>query len=149
MTLHLYNTLTRQKEEFQSLEPDKVRMYTCGPTVYRYPHIGNMRTFLFADLARRALEYHGYQVTQVTNITDVGHMADETGLDIEVGEDKMEAAARAERKTPAQIAEFYTQVFLDDLDAMNIQRAHHYPRATDHIPHMLDLVQRLFDKGVA
>jgi cysteinyl-tRNA synthetase len=147
--LHCYNTLTRQKEAFESIDPGKVRMYTCGPTVYRHPHIGNMRTFLFADLIRRSLEYNGYQVTQVTNITDVGHMADETGLDIQAGEDKMEAASRAERKTPEQIADFYTQVFLDDLAAMNIQPAHHYPKATEHVPHMIDLTQRLVNRGMA
>lgn len=149
MTLQFYNTLTRQQADFESIEPGKVRMYTCGPTVYRYPHIGNMRTFLFADLIRRVLEYNGYEVTQAMNITDVGHMADETGLDIEEGEDKVEAAARKERKTPAQIADYYTQVFMDDLRAMNIQPAHHYPRATEFIPHMVALNERLVENGMA
>ena len=149
MDTKFYNSMTRQKEDFRSLTPGKVGMYTCGPTVYRYPHIGNLRTFLFADLVRRVLEYNDYEVTQVSNITDVGHMADEAGLDIEAGEDKMEAAARKEKKSPDQIAQFYTEVYLVDLDAMNIQRAQHYPKATEHVPHMIELTERLIENGMA
>lgn len=149
MEILLFNTLTRAKEKFEPLAPGVAQMYTCGPTVYRYVHIGNLRTWLMADLVRRLLEYAGYRVTQVMNITDVGHMAEDDSLTITPGEDKVEAAAAAERKTPAEIAQFYTEDFLDSLSAMNIQSAAHYPKATDHIPHMLALIEELERKGLA
>ena len=149
MDIYFYNTLTRAKDKFESLKPGEVKMYTCGPTVYRYVHIGNLRTWLMADLVRRVLEYNGYSVTQIMNITDVGHMAEDDSLTITPGEDKVLAAAAAEKKTPAEIAAFYTADFKESLAAMNIQPAQHYPAATDHINQMLSLVEELESKGLA
>jgi len=144
--LQLYNTLTRQKEEFKPIKDDHVRQYDCGPTVYMYPHIGNMWRYVMSDVLRRALEYNGYKVRQVMNITDVGHLTDED-LAADTGEDKVEAAARREKKTPQEIAEFYTQAFLKDLDSLNIQLPHFMPKATEHIPEMIALIQRLEERG--
>jgi len=149
MDIYLYNTLTRRKEKFEPLTPGEVKMYSCGPTVYRYVHIGNLRTFLMADLVRRVLEYAGYGVTQLMNITDVGHMAEDDSLTITPGEDKVLAAAAAERKSPQEIAEFYTADFLDALRQMNIRPAHVYPKATEHIPQMLTLIEKLVASGLA
>ncbi|HLE28425.1 MAG TPA: cysteine--tRNA ligase [Anaerolineales bacterium] len=149
MDIYFYNTLTRRKEKFEPLTPGEVKMYSCGPTVYRYVHIGNLRTFLMADLVRRVLEYHGYRVTQLMNITDVGHMAEDDSLTITPGEDKVLAAAAAEKKTPRGIADFYTADFLDCVRQMNIQPAHVYPKATEHIPQMLTLIEQLETKGLA
>lgn len=140
------NSLTRNLEEFHPLEPGKVRMYNCGPTVYSHVHIGNFRSFLFADVLRRFLEFRGFEVTQVMNITDVGHLTQD---DIEQGEDKMLVAAQRERKTPWEIAEFYMNEFFEYVDLLNMRRAHRYPRATDHIPEMLELIRRLIDSGFA
>src|SRR5918911_4206993 len=105
-------------------------MYTCGPTVYRYAHIGNLRTFLLSDLVRRALEFEGFEVTQVVNITDVGHMTDDTS---DAGRDRMDLAVADEGLSPAEIAKKYTDAFLEDAAAIGLKRAHGYPRATDHI----------------
>jgi cysteinyl-tRNA synthetase len=149
MDIYFYNTLTRSKEKFAPLTPGEVKMYCCGPTVYRYVHIGNLRTFLLADLVRRVLAYHGYNVTQLMNITDVGHMAEDDSLTITPGEDKVLAAALAERKTPQEIAAFYTADFLDAVREMNLLPAHRYPRATEHIPHMLALIAQLVANGLA
>ncbi|HXG41138.1 MAG TPA: cysteine--tRNA ligase [Dehalococcoidia bacterium] len=146
MSLRLYNTLTRRTEEFRPLEPGRVRMYSCGPTVYRYAHIGNLRTYLMADWLRRVLEALGYEVVHVKNITDVGHMRQEQ---LERGEDKVIAAALAEGKTPQQIAQFYTEAFLRDEALLNILPAHHLPRASEHVSDMVSLVQRLLEKGHA
>jgi len=121
-------------------------MYDCGPTVYMYPHIGNMWRYVMSDLLRRTLEYNGYRVKQVMNITDVGHLTDED-LAADTGEDKIETAARREKKTPEEIAEFYTRAFLRDLDALNIQRPSVMPKATEHIPEMIALIKRLEEKG--
>ncbi len=146
MTLFLHNTLTRTKEAFVPLGPGKVRMYNCGPTVYSAAHIGNFRAFLFADVLRRWLESSGLAVTQVMNITDVGHARDD---DPDFGEDKLETAARKERLDPWKIAEKYTALFMADLDALGIQRAHHYPRATQYIPQMIAIIERLVADGHA
>ena len=142
MALALYNTLTRRKEEFTPLAPGKVRMYNCGPTVYMFAHIGNFRAFMLADLLRRYFEYRGLEVDQVMNITDVGHL---TG-DADEGEDKLEKAARQEKKDPWQIAEFYTQAFFEDIDALGIRRATAYPRATGHVADMIETVRTLIAK---
>src|SRR5437588_5602763 len=115
--MRIYNTLTRSIEEIAPIEPGKIKMYSCGPTVYRFIHIGNLRTFTMADWIRRAFEYRGFEVLHVKNITDVGHMR----LDVvDQGEDKMIAQARKEGKTSAQIAQFYTDAFHEDEAALNI-----------------------------
>ena len=145
MALTFYNTLTNRKEEFAPVEPGTVRMYNCGPTVYMFPHIGNFRAFMLADLLRRYFEYKGLEVTQVMNITDVGHLTD----DADEGEDKLEEAARKEKKDPWQIAAFYTDAFFEDIDALNIRRATHYPRATEHVEEMIETVKRLLENGHA
>ncbi|MBI5071893.1 cysteine--tRNA ligase [Candidatus Falkowbacteria bacterium] len=146
----LYNSLTKQKENFKSLAEEKnkkklVTMYTCGPTVYDYVHIGNLRSFLVADLLRRFLEFKGYKVKHVMNITDVGHMV----ADAETGEDKMEAAARREKKDPWQIAEFFTKAFFADIKRMNFLKADKYPKATDHIKEMIKIILKLIKNGYA
>ena len=145
MSLALYNTLHHRLEKFQSIKKKKVTIYNCGPTVYSYAHIGNLRAFIFADLLRRYLEYSGYQVKQVINITDVGHMIG----DLDVGQDKMENAAQKEKKTPQQIARFYEHAFFQDLVKLNIQPAWKYPRATEHIPEMIKIVKKLLKRGYA
>lgn len=148
--LKLYNSLTKQKEIFQSLSEEKnkkklVTMYTCGPTVYDYVHIGNLRSFLIADLLRRFLEFKGYKVKQVMNITDVGHMTS----DAEAGEDKMETAARREKKDPWQIAEFFAKAFFADAKKMNFLKAWKYPKATDHVKEMIKIIEKLIKNGYA
>lgn len=149
MDIFFYNTLTRSKDKFEPLTPGQVKMYTCGPTVYRYVHIGNLRTWLMSDLIRRVLEYNGYHVSQIMNITDVGHMAEDDSLTVTPGEDKVLSAAAAEKKTPEEIAAFYTADFLEALGEMNIQRAERYPKATEHIPQMLALIEKLEANGLA
>ena len=144
--LAVTNTLTRAKEPLRPRTPGTVAMYTCGPTVYRYAHIGNLRTFLLADLVRRALEAHGTRVRQVQNITDVGHMVDER---FDRGEDRMLVSARLEDKSPAEIADHYTEAFLADAAALNLRPAAAYPRASDYVPQMQELVARLLEGGHA
>ena len=144
--LRLYNTLTRRVEEVKPLEPGVIKMYTCGPTVYRDAHIGNLRAYLMADWIRRAFEYQGLSVTTIKNITDVGHMRQE---ELERGEDKVVAAALAEGKTAQEIAEFYTERFLDDEAKLNIKRPDKLPRATDHITEMVEIIEKLVRKGLA
>ena len=146
MTLRLRNTLTRRVEPVTPLQPGRVGMYSCGPTVYRYAHIGNLRTFLLADFIRRALLYHGLDVFHVQNITDVGHMRDER---FDRGEDRMLVAAGLENKTPAEIADAYEAAFHADEALLNILPANAFPRATDHIGDMLDIAERLVDSGHA
>ncbi|MGZ6392137.1 MAG: hypothetical protein ACXWQZ_23105, partial [Ktedonobacterales bacterium] len=142
----LFNTLTRSVEAIEPLEPGHVRMYSCGPTVYRFIHIGNLRTFTMADWIRRTLAYHGLRVTHIKNITDVGHMRQER---LDRGEDKLIAQARAEGKSPWEIAAFYTDAFMSDEAKLHILPAHIFPRATDHIPEMIALTQRLLQRGYA
>ncbi|OGO46251.1 MAG: cysteine--tRNA ligase [Chloroflexi bacterium RBG_16_64_32] len=144
--LTLYNTLSRAKERFTPLEPGRVRMYTCGPTVYRYAHIGNLRSYLAADWLRRLLKASGHNVTHVKNITDVGHMRQEM---LERGEDKVVAAALAEGKTPAEIAGFYTEAFMEDERRLNVLPAHIFPRATEAVDDMVEMTRTLVDKGFA
>lgn len=141
--MKLYNTLTRKKEEFAPLDGKTVRMYSCGPTVYNFAHIGNMRTYIFMDILRRTLRYEGYKVKGVMNITDVGHLLS----DADEGEDKMEKAAKEQRKSPYEIADFYTKVFFDDLKKLNIGKPELTPKATEHIEEMLDFVYTLCEKG--
>ncbi len=145
MPLKLYNTYSHKKELFEPLNPSQVTMYNCGPTVYDFVHIGNLSTYLMADLVRRYLEYKGYKVKQIMNITDVGHLVS----DGDSGEDKMLKGAKREGKTPQEIAEFYTQAFYKDIEKMNIEKAYEYPRATKHIPEMIVLIKKLLEKNIA
>jgi cysteinyl-tRNA synthetase len=149
MGLVLHNTLTRRKEPFAPIAPPRVRMYNCGPTVYGRAHIGNFRAFLFADVLRRWLELRGYAVTQVMNITDVGHVRDDDPDSTDAAQDKMVAASRKEQLDPWKIADKYTALFFADLDALGVRRAHHYPRATQYIPQMLAIIERLIATGHA
>lgn len=142
MDVHVYNTMSRSVELFRPIQPGKVGLYTCGPTVYNYAHIGNLRTFLFEDLLKRTLTYAGYFVTHVMNITDVGHL---TG-DGDEGEDKIEKMAHKTGQTVWEIADFYTKAFFKDYDALNIIRPAVVCKATDHIVDMIALIQRL-EKG--
>lgn len=144
--LTLFNTLTRRREPFAPIEPGIAKIYSCGPTVYRYIHIGNLRTFLMADWLRRVLLYRDFEVQYVKNITDVGHMRVER---LDQGEDKLLAQARKEGKSALDIAAFYTAAFHDDEARMNILPAHVFPRATEHIPEMIAIVQGLEQRGLA
>ena len=145
MAIYLYNTLTRDKREFQPLEDNTVRIYSCGPTVYSYAHIGNFRTYVFMDTLRRMLQYNGYKLKHVMNITDVGHLES----DADEGEDKMEKAAKKENKNPYEIADYYSKIFFRDMDRLNIQMPEIIAKATDHIPEMLEFVQDLMKNGYA
>jgi len=146
--LFLRNTLTRKKEKFEPFNPPKVGMYTCGPTVYYYPQIGNWRTFIFEDILRRVLEYNGYQVTHVMNITDVGHLTGDNLGDADLGEDRMEMAAKKEGKTAWDIANFYIKDFIESREKLNILDPAFFVRATDHIEEQVGLIKRLEAKGL-
>ena len=141
--LKLFNTLTRKKEIFKPLKDKIVKLYTCGPTVYDYAHIGNFRTFVCEDILRRVLEYNGYKVIHVMNITDVGHLVS----DADTGEDKIQLSARKRRKTAWEIAEFFTRAFFEDAEKLNLLKAHFYPRATQHIKEMIEWIKKLEAKG--
>ncbi|OGZ08186.1 MAG: cysteine--tRNA ligase [Candidatus Lloydbacteria bacterium RIFCSPLOWO2_01_FULL_50_20] len=152
MGLRLYNTQTRQTEEFtppprlrasDGLAPYEVKMYNCGPTVYNYAHIGNLRAYVFADILRRTLEMEGYSVKQIVNITDVGHLVS----DNDEGEDKIEEGARREGKSTEEIIGLYSQAFYDDLKALNVLPATKYPRATQYIDEQKALIETLDKKG--
>lgn len=143
MQLYLYNTLTRKKEAFKPIEDKKVGLYTCGPTVYNFAHIGNLRTFIFEDILKRALLYNGYRVKHIMNITDVGHL---TG-DRDMGEDKMEKGAQREGKTAWEIAESYTRAFKQDMTHLNIMEPSLWCKATDSIPEQIELIKTLEEKG--
>ena len=168
MDIRFYNTLTNSTEVFQPVESDCVRMYSCGPTVYDFAHIGNFRSFLFADVIRRTLEFFGYAVHHVMNITDVGHMTDDGAAD-GAGEDKMQAAARRMKEDkksgrvpdgavlnpddPYQIAKYYTDAFLADARTLGVKVAFEYPQnvlhATQHIDTMLEMIGQLVERGHA
>lgn len=143
--MRIYNTLTRQKEELATVEPGRVKIYTCGPTVYMYAHVGNFRAYVFSDTLRRALEYLGYGVEHVMNITDVGHLT----TDDDLGEDKLDRQARAMGRTPLEIARFYEEAFWKDTARLNILRPSIVCRATEHIPEMIELVRRIEANGFA
>jgi cysteinyl-tRNA synthetase len=146
VTLRIRNTLTRSVEPVEPLEPGRVRMYTCGPTVYRFAHVGNLRSNLLADLIRRVLVYHGFEVFHVKNITDVGHLRED---EFDRGEDRMLVQAGLEHKTTAEIADAYEAAFHADEALVNILPAHVFPRATDHITEMVELAEALEDRGLA
>ena len=141
--LKLFNTLSRTKEEFVPIEPGKVRMYSCGPTVYNFMHIGNLRTFFFEDILVRVLKYNGYEVKYIMNITDVGHLVS----DSDEGDDKMEKSAKQLGKSVWDIAQFYTDAFLNDIKRMNILPPDKYTKATDYIRQQIDMVKCLEEKG--
>ena len=143
MSIKIFNTLTRKKEDFKPLNEKEIRMYSCGPTVYYFAHIGNLRAYLFMDNLRRVLKYNGYNLKHVMNITDVGHLVS----DADEGEDKMMKAARRENKNPYEIAEFYTNAFLADIDKLNIDRPEIIAKATEHIDIMEEYVKKIIENG--
>jgi len=141
--LKLYNTLTKNKEMFKPIKNKKVGIYTCGPTVYGYAHIGNLRTYIFADILKKYLKYEGYKVKHVMNITDVGHLTS----DGDTGEDKIKKEARLEHKSAWDIANFYTHVFFEDSEALNIEKPDIISKATDYIKDQIEFIQKLEKKG--
>jgi len=141
--IKLYNTLTRKKEIFKPINPEEVRVYSCGPTVYWYQHIGNLRTYIFSDLLRRVLLFNGYKVKQVINVTDVGHLTSNA----DEGEDKMEKAVAKEGKTAQEIADYYLKVFREDFKKLNILEPSIWCKATDHIKEQIELIKTLEKKG--
>lgn len=143
MTLHLYNSLGRSLQEFHPIDPPEVGLYACGPTVYNYAHIGNLRTYIFEDILRRVLKYSGYTVHHIMNVTDVGHLTD----DADQGEDKMEVSAREKKMSVWEVADFYTEAFFKDTDRLNIERPEVVCRATDHIQDMIELIKRIEKNG--
>ncbi len=145
MQIKFYNTLTRKKEEFTPISKDIVTMYSCGPTVYKDATIGNMRTNIFMDTLRRTLKYNGYKLKHVMNITDVGHLVS----DADEGEDKMIKSAKEQGKTPLEIAEYYTNLFMKDLERLNIDLPEIICKATDNIKEMIEYVQKLIENGYA
>jgi len=145
MELYFYNTLTREKEKFIPIDKTEVKIYSCGPTVYKDATIGNMRTNIFQDVLRRVLKYNGYKLKHVMNITDVGHLVS----DGDEGEDKMLKSAREENKTPLEIAEHYTKLFFYDLERLNIETPEIVCKATEHIEEMLEYVKKLMENGYA
>ena len=145
MNLTFYNTLTHKKEEFKPIDEKLVKMYSCGPTVYSYAHIGNFRTYIFMDTLRRVLKYNGYKLKHVMNITDVGHLES----DADEGEDKMEKAARKENKNPYEIANYYMNIFLEDMEKLHIDRPEIITKATDNIPQMIEYVKDIIKNGYA
>ena len=143
--IRLYNTLTRKKEEFIPIQKGIVKIYSCGPTVYNYAHIGNMRAYILMDTLRKVLEYNGYKVEQVMNITDVGHMTS----DADSGEDKMEKSARIMNMSVYEIAEKFTKLFMNDIKSLNVKLPEHVVKATEHIKEMEEYVKELVDRGYA
>ncbi len=144
-TIDLYNTLTRSVEPVKTHEPGKLTMYTCGPTVYHYAHIGNLRTYIMEDVLQKLFELDGYKVKRAMNITDVGHLTS----DADTGEDKMLEGAKREGKTAMEIAKFYTDAFFSDCEKLNIKKPETVVPATSCIPEFIELIQKLFDKGYA
>jgi cysteinyl-tRNA synthetase len=140
--LRLFNSLTRQLEEFEPIHDGEARVYTCGPTVYNYQHIGNMRAYVFADTLGRVLSYKGYDLKHVINITDVGHLTS----DADAGDDKMEKAAGALGKSAREIADFYTQAYWQDIERLNIRQPHKWTIATDYVPAMIEFAKGIADK---
>ena len=145
MDIFFYNTLTKKKEKFEPIEDNMVKIYTCGPTVYKDATIGNMRTFIFMDNLRRVLKYNGYNLKHVMNLTDVGHLVS----DGDEGEDKMVKSAKEEGKTPKEIAEHYTKLFFKDLELLNVDMPEIICKATDYINDMLEFVKKLVANGYA
>lgn len=147
--LRIYNSLSRQIEEFQPIHPPHVGMYTCGPTVYDFAHIGNFRTYTTADLLIRVLQYNGFDVKYIMNLTDVGHLTGDNLGDADTGEDRMEKSAKKEGKSAWEIAEFYADAFKKDYKELHLTAPERFAKATDHIKEQIDLIQRLEEKGYA
>ncbi len=143
--MKIYNTLTKKIEKFKPNNPQEVTLYTCGPTVYHYAHIGNLRTYIFEDILQKSLEYIGYNVKRVMNITDVGHMTS----DADVGEDKMLEGARREKKSVYEIAKYYTKAFLSDIEKLNIKKPKIIEKASDLIDEYIKIISKLLDDGYA
>ncbi len=143
--MKVYNSLTGTKEDFKPIEEGKVKMYTCGPTVYHFAHIGNLRTYIMEDILEKFLRYEGYDVKRAMNITDVGHLAS----DSDTGEDKMLSGAKREKKTVMEIAKYYTDVFFDDCKKLNIDKPEICVPASAHIKEYIEMVQKLIDKEYA
>ena len=143
--MKLYNSLSHRREEFVPHEPGKVKMYTCGPTVYHFAHIGNLRTYIMEDVLEKYLRYAGYEVERVMNITDVGHLSS----DADTGEDKMLKGARREHKTVMEIAKFYTDAFFDDCAKLNIKTPDVVQPATGCIDEFIKVISRLLEEGYA
>ena len=143
--MYLYNSTTHKKELFVPNNPEQVKMYTCGPTVYHYAHIGNLRTYIMEDVLEKALRYEGYNVKRVMNITDVGHLAS----DADTGEDKMVKGAKRENKTVMEIAQYYTDAFFADCEKLNIKRPDVVEPATNCIDEYIHMVSRLLETGKA
>ena len=145
MDIYFYNTLTKKKEKFEPIDEKEVRIYSCGPTVYKDATIGNMRTNIFQDVLRRVLKYNGYKIKHAMNITDVGHLVS----DADEGEDKMIKSAKEMHKSPLEIAKYYTELFFEDLKKLNIETPEIICKATDHIPDMIKYVEKLLKNGYA
>ena len=143
--MKLYNTLTKKIEEFVPHEKNEVKMYTCGPTVYHYAHIGNLRTYIFEDILEKSLNYLGYNVKRVMNITDVGHLQS----DSDTGEDKMLLGAKRENKTVYEIADFYTNEFFSDIKKLNIKKPEIISKASENIEEYIKIIQKLLDNNFA
>lgn len=145
--MKIYNSYTKKLEEFKPQNPDEVKVYTCGPTVYDYQHIGNFRTFVGSDILIRALKYNDFNVKHIINITDVGHLTGDNLGDADTGEDRLEIAADREGKSAREVADFYTQQFMKDYDRLNILGPKNFPRASEHIQDMIQLIKDLEEKG--
>ena len=143
MSLKLYNTLTRKKEVFKPIKKKQVSLYSCGPTVYWYQHIGNLRTYIFSDVLKRILTYNEHKVNHIMNVTDVGHLTS----DSDTGEDKIEKAAKKEGKTAKEITNYYFNIFKEDLKKLNIIEPNKWVKATDHINEQIELIKKLEKKG--
>ena len=141
--LKVYNTLSRKKEVFKPIKKNQVGLYACGPTVYWYAHIGNLRTYIFEDVLRRVLEYENHKVKHIINITDVGHLTS----DSDTGEDKIEKGAQRENKTVWQIAQYYTKAFKKDLKDLNIKAPHYWTKATSYVSEQIKMIESLEKKG--
>ncbi|MBQ2425773.1 MAG: cysteine--tRNA ligase, partial [Lachnospiraceae bacterium] len=143
--MKIFNTLTRKKEDFVPFVPGKVNMYTCGPTVYHFAHIGNLRSYIMEDVLEKVLRYSGYDVKRVMNITDVGHLSS----DADTGEDKMLKGAKRENKTIMEIAQFYTDAFFSDCAKLNIKTPDVVEPATNCIDSFIEMIEKLLEKGYA